>query len=232
MGWFNRGKAQKEAEETFRQMRRAYETRKTLLFEACRSRAREIVSDVSRADNAGALASNLLTGEEHPPDKLEHIPEEDRVVAQNIADEVLADAEMRDYVGDTIFWLAEALFIQGFDTKTNIQSPRSILRAKELIKTARERAGDKPLYFSLLSQVEMSANDPQKAYLSASRGESNLPPNDSQSVVLRSELLRLKANAAVALGNIDEARRLYQVAKDLNPKITGVDEALRDLKRR
>lgn len=234
MGWFGRSKLQKQADEALQQQQREYEIRKTLLFETCRGRARQIITDVSRADRVGALASNLLTGEQHPPERLAEISADDRAIAREIADEILADVQMRDYIGDTIFWLAEALFSQGFDSKTKIQSAESITKAKELVQLARERAGDKPLYFSLLSQVQMSAKEFKKAYSSAKRGEAKLPvrSDDDKTRILRSELLRLKANAAVALGNIEEATFLYRAAKDFNPKITGVDEALRSLGRR
>jgi tetratricopeptide (TPR) repeat protein len=236
MGWFGRNKIQKQAENALQRQRREYEIRKTLLFEACRTRARQIVTDESRANRVGAFAANLLTGESHPPEQLEQIDQDSRAISQGIADEILADAEMRDYVGDTIFWLAEALVSQGFDSKTHVQSAESIARAKELVQLARDRAGDKPLYFALLSQIQMSANEPKKAYSSAKRGASKLPvsvlSDDEKTRILRSELLRLQANAAVALDRVEEARFLYQAAKDFNPKIQGVDDALRSLSRR
>jgi hypothetical protein len=175
MGWFSNNKAQKEHDAVIQQQRQAYETRKTMLFETCRMQTRTRIADQSRADRAGALASNLLTGEPHPSEQLAQIGDEDRAVAQGLVDEILADAEMREYIGDTIFWLAEALLSQGFDIKTSVQSSASIVRAKELVQLARERAGDKPLYFTLLSQVYMSENEAQKAYSSAAEGEANIP---------------------------------------------------------
>jgi tetratricopeptide (TPR) repeat protein len=236
MGWFRRSKIQKQADEAVQRQRGEYEVRKTVLFEHCRVQARTIVSDDGRASQVGALASNLVTGEPHPPELLERICQDDRETAKHIADDMLTDAEMRAYAGDTIFWLAEALFGQGFDTKTNTQSAESIAKAKELIQLARERGGDKPLYFSLLSQVQMSAGEAKKAYHSAKRGESKLPTDlfsdDGHTRILRSELLRLQANAAVALGRLEEAKFAYLAAKDFNPKTQGVDEALRALGRR
>ncbi len=236
MGWFGRNKAQKQLEETVQQQRRQYEIRKTQLFEQCRIYAEELVDDNGRAGSIGALASNLITGEPHPRDLLDSISEKDRESARNIADRALADPEMREFAGDTIFWLAEALFSQGFDTKTNIQSSESVEKAKELLQLARDRGGDKALYFSLLSQVQMSAGEFKKAHTSAIRGEKELPPlsisEDASTRILRSELLRLTANAAVALGNFEEAKFAYMAAKDFNPKIQGVDEALRALRGR
>jgi tetratricopeptide (TPR) repeat protein len=227
---------QRQADEAVQRQRREYELRKAVLFEHCRVQARTIVSDEGRAGQVGALASNLVTGEPHPPELLESICQDDRETAKHIADDMLTDAQMRDYAGDTMFWLAEALFAQAFDFKTNTQSPESIAKAKERIQLARERGGDKPLYFSLLSQVEMSAGEAKKAYHSAKRGLAKLPADlfsdDAHIRILRSELLRLQANAAVALGNLEEARLTYLAAKDFNPKIQGVDEALRALNRR
>lgn len=67
-------------------------------------------------------------------------------------------------------------------------------------------------------------------------GEKQLPSDvlsdDTSTRILRSELLRLRANAAVALERFEEAKFAYMAAKDFNPKIQGVDEALRALRGR
>ena len=148
---------------------------------------------------------------------------------------MLGDDAVRQLAGDTLFWLAEGLFSQGFDFKTNSQSPESIAKAKGLLQLARDRTGNKPQYLALLSQVQMSENAPRKADATAKRVYSMLPEfvlsDYAQTKILRSELLRLKANAAVALGSLEEAEFGYLAAKDFNPKIQGVDETLRSLRR-
>jgi tetratricopeptide (TPR) repeat protein len=246
LGWFGRKKEQRQAEETWGRLHAQYVSHKLTLLDYCKTGTRLAIDDEQRALRAAGLASNLVTREQHPPELLESINEGDRLVAQKVADDILADPEMHQLAGDALFWLAEAELSKGFDVKTNGQSPESIATAKSLLDRASDLAGTRPKYQAALCQIFLAfetldhearkrcgipqeRNGHRMAYLAAKKA---LASDDPELDALRPELLRLQANAACELRRYDEAEALYLQAKLLAPKLGGIDEALTLLHRK
>jgi tetratricopeptide (TPR) repeat protein len=93
---------------------KSYQVHKVWLYGNLATRVREsgrFAHDQSVA--IAALASNLITGEVHDPERLQAMSADHITAAENLAASVVADPEARAHAADAAWWLSQLRLLQG-----------------------------------------------------------------------------------------------------------------------